>query len=272
VVATKATQKGFIHHCNVHADKLTDYKGLMWNATQLFDTSIYNSNGKLRCLNASKPGENRPLTLVKGTFSDMIICQYPDDVFVMPEAKQQNTITYTNSIALCENADINKTEIGLAINKGVELGIFQMMMKPETYIVWINIGTIIKQLTGDAGAYLYHKLSCTYKSYDKDETDKIYAGLCSTPLAAGKKPITIASLYKYFKDTDLAHFTSIKAYVKQELNQNQEQQVNEIPSKYITVEQLGIAFDTSEIIAKTLKEILIHCNNTWYVLNEDTQL
>ena len=44
-----------------------------------FDTAIYNNNRKMRCVNTSKPDENRPLILVEGNIEDTLITSNLDN-------------------------------------------------------------------------------------------------------------------------------------------------------------------------------------------------
>lgn len=45
----------------------------------LFDTKIYDNNRKMRCINTSKPDENRPLKLVEGTIGNTLITGFLDN-------------------------------------------------------------------------------------------------------------------------------------------------------------------------------------------------
>ena len=50
------------------------------NHEKLFDESIYDKNRKIRSINCSKPGENRPLKLLEGTFEQSVItCFIPEN-------------------------------------------------------------------------------------------------------------------------------------------------------------------------------------------------
>jgi len=56
------------------------------------DPNVYGTNQKIRMLNSSKDGENRPLKLVKGNIKDTIISYVPDSCVRMPFEDPKETI------------------------------------------------------------------------------------------------------------------------------------------------------------------------------------
>jgi len=100
--AHRKTIEAFVKELNKHvidtygkdADHLFEYVGELFEETDkngktvyksLFDTAIYDSNRKMRCIGTSKPDEDRPLILKSGDFADTIIS--PTDNAIMLEGK-----------------------------------------------------------------------------------------------------------------------------------------------------------------------------------------
>ena len=65
----------------IYKDELIENRG------GLFDIGIYDNNRKMRCINTSKPNENRPLILTQGTIKDTIITGFLNEA---------NLITFTS--------------------------------------------------------------------------------------------------------------------------------------------------------------------------------
>lgn len=66
----------------------------------LFDTSIYDPNRKMRCVNSSKPNENRPLILREGTIENTVINGFYDEdciEMVFEKEEKPNTKSSTSS-------------------------------------------------------------------------------------------------------------------------------------------------------------------------------
>lgn len=100
--AHRKTIEAFVKELNKHvidtygkdADHLFEYVGELFEETDkngktvyksLFDTAIYDSNRKMRCIGTSKPDEDRPLILKSGDYVDTIIS--PTDNAIMLEGK-----------------------------------------------------------------------------------------------------------------------------------------------------------------------------------------
>jgi len=88
--ATKASLLNFVKYTNKVV--LVDLEDRSFSSTwiyeyitpesvknELFDTSIYDPNRKMRCVNSSKPNENRPLILREGTIENTIINGFYDE-------------------------------------------------------------------------------------------------------------------------------------------------------------------------------------------------
>ncbi len=58
--------KYFVNQMNKLVEEKSDIYDFTNNNGGLFDEGIYDNNRKMRCINTSKPNENRPLILVEG--------------------------------------------------------------------------------------------------------------------------------------------------------------------------------------------------------------
>jgi len=126
-----------------------------------------------------------------------------------------------------------------------------MIHNPEEikYPEWLKIATVFKTNGLTKREWL---------SWDKSEANK-------TP--------TANDTWEGIKRTENMDFATLINIVKN-IPFYKEQYINWIEkySKFISLEDLDLANNTSNIISKTLKETLIHCKDKWFVLNKTTQL
>jgi hypothetical protein len=63
IKTTKSSNSHFVDEMNKLVSSITDVYDYFdeEQLPKLFDDSIYNNNKKMRCINSSKPNENRPL-------------------------------------------------------------------------------------------------------------------------------------------------------------------------------------------------------------------
>ena len=92
--ATKQDQVVFVKQLNKWAFKTfkKNQNDTIWKyiekTSSLFDEGIYDKNRKMRCVNTSKPDENRPLVLKFGKTEDTIISGFFDEECIdLPEIK-----------------------------------------------------------------------------------------------------------------------------------------------------------------------------------------
>ena len=82
IKTTKSSNSHFVDEMNKLVSSITDVYDYFdeEQLPKLFDDSIYNNNKKMRCINSSKPNENRPLLLKEGTLENSVITGCFDDV------------------------------------------------------------------------------------------------------------------------------------------------------------------------------------------------
>lgn len=114
-------------------------------------------------------------------------------------------INLNENIALCNENKIIKsviqteiTEIEKYIKLGIKYGMFKKM---KGYSNWINIGFIIKNQLGENGENLFVDISKDDEKFEENFVRTTYKGLLKDK-PDEKKPLTIATLIKMYKDVD----------------------------------------------------------------------
>jgi hypothetical protein len=113
--------------------------------------------------------------------------------------------SHTNNNATLSQIEADysgKSAVKTYVELGIKHKIFGKMWQVENYKMWLNIGFIVKNELGDEGENLFVELSKDYKDFVEDDVRTFYKQLNKTNKNESKKPLTIASLIKYFKDTD----------------------------------------------------------------------
>ena len=93
----------------------------------------------------------------------------------------------------------NASELETYIDLGVKHKIFEKM---TGHTIWTNIGFIIKNQMGEDGEDWFVKISESDPKFDENYVRGYYRQLLDKIVADHKKPLTIKTLIKYFKDAD----------------------------------------------------------------------
>ena len=99
-----------------------------------FDENIYKTNQRLRSTHCSKSGENRPLTIVKGTFQDSVITAFipeGDNRILQPPTKIEKVIFQSNSSC---NIEVNDA----FIHKYLDYTRLIKKTELSKYLVWFK--------------------------------------------------------------------------------------------------------------------------------------
>lgn len=163
----------------------------------LFDTSVYQTNKKMRCYGTSKIGENRPLiieTEEDGKVEDTIITGCFDaDAIELPILSIENPTSPTSVIQLTEEEEsLNDIDYLLCVC------IQDKMCKDECNKDWTIIGQALKNELGDDATQPF--LNWTYKfgteNKKKEALLQITKYIKKTPLK-DKKRVTISTIHYY---------------------------------------------------------------------------
>jgi hypothetical protein len=207
---------------------------------KFFDESVYNKNGKLRSVYCSKINQNRPLILVEGTFKETIVSLGDEDAIVknvdISEKQTKKTHNKCSSVITFSNESNNCDE------KLLELGNIIEIKYLDEYYDWTRI---VWSLRSESEKYEIsaREISKRSKKYTDDGFDKIWNGF-------NKENITIGTFYNYCK------ISNEKAY-------------NEICAKYCyfaTTDDIIDLYKCAKLIAPRLRNAVILCNETWYVI------
>jgi hypothetical protein len=245
---TKTNIKGFVKELNKYVLSKEDYqeniyewidprsaKELKANPHKpLFDETIYDSNRKMRCINTSKPNEDRPLIMKEGKIEQTIITGCFDTDVV--DLKCQIRPSSPNSVVSIEPSQKIETK-----DKYLEL-LFNVIGNGNhiDYKKWFKILCILK-----CNGYSFDTAEKYTAIVDKGnpKTKSIWDAI------NGNRPISIYALQNLAKESNFnGYFEWLDKY-----------------NEYITMEivEKGVN-EISKFISKSLKTILIYDNNTWY--------
>ena len=117
----------------------------------------------------------------------------------------------SKKIETLEEIKLKKTEcdqineVQLYVDLGLSYGIFEKFSEKEGYTKWLNIGFLIKDALHEQGKKLWVDV-CKVLYHDKydgqEESEQFYDRLNKSIKSDSKKPLTVATLIKYYKDAD----------------------------------------------------------------------
>ena len=243
----KSHQQIFWKKINTFMNTHIDFKD--WNeyieftSGTFFDETIYNDVRMFRSVYSSKPKENRPLILVKGSFKDTVVSLGDDDAIVLTE-EEQSVSKYKT-----QNSESNfDLKIGSPINtdKILELGKIIKMEFINKYDDWYKIMWALHSESDDYKEVAREISKRSKTKYDDDGFETMWDNY---------KPglISMGSFYHYAKISDESSYKQI---------------MTKYQTFYISIEDLTDIYKCCEIISPTLKTTLILCKEKWWVLNE----
>ena len=277
VILIKSEQKKLIQKLNqfilLKTPDLADYTG---EGNLLFDEAVYDKNRKFRSLYASKPDENRPFILERGTFRGSCISAFiPDDAFLyvpLVESVADNTVAYTKYD--CSDNDENKFAFEVIFESGL------LNKLSGDYHTWRDIGWILRNEFGKKeGNESWHRFSKLSSKYDKHECQDFWDSIDEN--ATNK--LKFGSLMNMCKDVDGNKYKEIQRKImehKTKLPSGCLIDVTTFEQEPQKVEKLYISLDTLEKgendiarhISQTLIKTLVFCNNRWYLFDKKTCL
>jgi hypothetical protein len=136
IIATKKTQRIMIDEMNEYAKNFTDYKDYMPDSKTLFDTTVYDSNRKMRSLYCSKPNENRPFILHNGTFEGHCISAFIPEDAVIYHVEPIEKPYVAPSVVSDSDTDLYYN----IFNAFIEEGLLSETCKKSAHNDWIKVG------------------------------------------------------------------------------------------------------------------------------------
>lgn len=238
----KENMKSFVKKLNQYIKMKNDenniYDYIEEEEHGLFDESVYRTNGKLRCVNTSKPNEDRPLLLKEGKLEDTIISAYFDnDATIVNFETSPTTVTYDFKPV---NFSGNKNDKYLNL-------LFNVIGNGKyiDFNTWFHIASILK-----CNNYTFETLEEYTAIIDKQnpKTFKIWNSIDKN------KPFSIYGL------------ESIASKINKDKYFEWKKENNII----ITIEILtNGANDVCQYISKSLKDTLVYCKNSWITCNKN---
>jgi len=207
--------------------------------SSLFDEGIYDKNRKMRCVNTSKPDENRPLELKFGKIEDTIISGFFDEECIdlpeikvegeenkkskkEPEKKKSKKLVIEEDETTGETEEDDKTIASNSSNSTAQdftadinaiREVFKAILEIQEdyfdkYPEWIQLGFICFNQTkgSDDGCDLFFELTNLRKN-----PAKVSSNTCSKQFNTTQKErkkddkLYLASLYKWLRDLDPNH-------------------------------------------------------------------
>lgn len=242
ILDKKSNMKQFVKILNQYIKMKKDFNNIYDYIEEtnsgFFDEAVYDSNRKMRCLNTSKDGEDRPLVLKDGTIENTIISAYFDnDAKVINFETSPVTVTHTFE-------PINYT--GKKDDKYIELLFDIIGNGPHiNFNTWFHIASVLK-----CNNYPFELLETYTSVVDKENptTEKIWNSIDKN------KPFTIYGLESI----------AIK------FNSNGYFQWKKKHNTSITIDILtNGSNDVCKFISMSLKETLVYCKNNWITCNKN---
>jgi phage/plasmid-associated DNA primase len=200
MIALKQNVKDFAIDLNKYFDKneteLWDY--IEKPVTPVFDTSVYDSNKKMRCYETNKPNEVRPLVLEEGTVEGTVITGCFDGAAIELNYVSMAKAQYNND-AICYKP--NETELKMTdIDYLLNVCIREKMCSSGNHSDWNIIGQILKNELKDDATQPFVTWTNKFGSENKKNEciNQITKFIKYTPLKAPKR-LTFKTLHYYAK-------------------------------------------------------------------------
>ncbi|MDX2191009.1 MAG: PriCT-2 domain-containing protein [Bacteroidota bacterium] len=250
IKTTKSSNSNLVHKLNEFVQKKADPDNIYDYideelSPKLFDEGIYDHNRKMRCLNTSKPNQNRPLLLKEGTYENTIITGCFDEIcydFVFePQVRNRKINIIENNTMPFPVENVEKTQL-------FEYCDLIALKYLDYYPDWIKIIMTLKILDQKEIARHVSKKS---KKYDDNYFENLWNKLDT------KYAYTIATLYYYAKlsNPDAKRDLDIKFQV------------------FLKAETICKGLnDVAKFIKPYLNQNLKYSNEKWYSCDKNTSL
>jgi phage/plasmid-associated DNA primase len=204
----------------------------------LFDEGIYDKNRKMRCINTSKPNENRPLILVEGNIADTLITGFTDNATLATYAIAPKIIIPSSPTSVTSTSVLNDNAhselLKIIGNKG------HKREKWLTLCSWF--------VSNSSKANFLDFVDAEWR----DQAEKMFDDFTSN-----QRQCSIYALDNIAK----------------EVNYDAYKQWRSKHNKYITFEVLDKGSnDVAKFVANRLKQNMIYCNETWYQFDAQSYL
>ncbi len=218
----------FITLMNQYIENNSDIYDVIEKKGTFFDEGIYDKNRKIRCVNTSKPNENRPLVLVKGSIKDTLITA---------DLEEAELINIPLKITIPSSPSPSSVTSITDSNKHIDL-LVMLGSKNYTRSDWVSI-------CGWCHTHSTKQMFLDFVNCDwRDEAEKLWNSMTS-------KNIPIYWIETFAKRINPIIYKSW---------------LDKWNIYYIPAEQLDDPFVVAKIISNTLKTSLVLCNEKWFML------
>jgi hypothetical protein len=246
-ICSRSVMKDFTIDVNKYFDtaetELWDY---LEKHGDTFDLSVYTKERKIRCFETSKPNEKRPLRLVEGNIEGTIITSFFDKDAVEFKYESKQSTSTSSTLVLSGNANFKKiSELGEIIS-------MKYIGVSGCYIDWCKI---LWSLRTESVEYKEIARDISKRGgslYDEDVFEKTWD-------AFTQKAMTINTFYYYCKSSDESKFKEVCAKYS-------DKKITDDTSYYTTIENIKDLYQCSILISSKLKDVVILCNEQWFVL------
>lgn len=229
--------KYFIIEMNKYVETNSDIYDVIEKQGTLFDENIYDNNRKIRCINTSKPNENRPLLLVQGSIKDTLITDTSNAELITLDIPLKITLPKSPT-SVIDSTDLNKYQELLNI----------IEINPKDRKTWLMVCKCI----------IYNKMSnddwlqfCHNNNLNLDEEkQQLFFNL-------QKKEVYPVEIYY------------LQSLAKKSNSVEYKKWLDKWNVYYMPATDLGDCYKECHIISKTLKNFVKYCNEDWYVLDDD---
>lgn len=166
---------------------------------KIFDESIYSPSKKLRCINTSKPNQDRPLILKSGSIQDTIVNNINDCIEVNFQKSSYPNVSPNSveeeTIALTED-ELKLNDVEFLLNVCIQ----HHMCETQKHKEWILVGQILKNELKDQSIQPFINWTNKFGSDNKKEEcyEQISKYIKYTPLK-DKNRVTFKTLHYYAK-------------------------------------------------------------------------
>lgn len=220
----------FITLMNQYIENNSDIYDVIEKKGTFFDEGIYDKNRKIRCVNTSKPNENRPLVLVKGSIKDTLITA---------DLEEAELINIPLKITIPSSPSPSSITAITDSNKHIDL-LLMLGSTNYTRSDWVSI-------CGWCHTYATKQMFLDFVNCDwRDEAEKMWNSMTT-------KDIPIYWIETFAKRINITIYKSW---------------INKWNIYYIPADQLDDPFAVAKIISNTLKTSLVLCNEKWFMLTD----
>lgn len=218
VLATKPIQSIIFKKLNQDLESENDWKGYFPANAKFFDASVYKVE-KFRAVHASKEGENRPLTIVQGTFEGSVLSEFfPQDYHVIDENHELFLDMKVQIVQPTQNVTDDCVINEFLVTQYIEKGLLDKYA--NHYEDWFKIfATICSMFEEETAWRLGDAFSKRAISYDECGNRKMFYNLLGNDKGFG-----IQHIRTHAKNTDKKVYAEIEVEKKQLVAKQKEEQ------------------------------------------------